>query len=230
MGKRKGNPWADWMMIGAMAAAAVYCVARIRDASVPDAPVVVESVEQPKKAEVKPIVPQQKKLEVEQDVSQPKSLEQIVIDKKTGLVVVQPRDSIQFYGARVLQGGSYRSVDKDLYDLLTKMADAYKVEFKKPLLVGPMWDTEGHKKGSKHYSGLAVDIDFGANLGTAEYTKADENNKTDRARAEFLLQFIQKYEKEHNKGFNALFNDPGFVEKNLCKSYPGHDNHIHIGK
>lgn len=212
MGKRKGNPWADWMMIGALAAAGVYGVARIRDAAVPDTPVVVESVEQPKKSEV------------EQDVSQPKSLEQIVMNGKTGLAIVQPRDSIQFYGERVLQGGNYRRVDKDLYELLTKMADAYRVEFNQKLFVGPMWDDEGHAKNSKHYKGLAVDIDFGANVGTAQY------NKTDKTKAEFLLRFVRKYSKDNGEQLTVLFNDPDFVKEGLCKSYPGHDNHIHIGK
>jgi len=152
-----------------------------------------------------------------------KPLEQIVVDEKTGLAVVQPRDSIQFYGERVLQGGKYRSVDKELYELLVKMADAYKVEFNQKLFVGPMWDDKGHTNGSKHYQGLAIDVDFGADVGTEAY-------KHDRKKAEFLLRYVQKYSKENNKKFTVLFNDLEFVREDLCKDYPGHHNHIHIGK
>ncbi len=144
-------------------------------------------------------------------------------DVKTGLAVVENRDSFQFYGDRVQKGGKYKEVDADLYELLMNMADSYKTEFNQKLFVGPMWDDQGHSKNSKHYEGTAVDIDFGANIGTAEYKK-------DRPKAEFLLRYIQKYEKEHNKEFKVLFNDKDFIKEGLCTYFEGHHNHIHIGK
>jgi hypothetical protein len=145
-------------------------------------------------------------------------------DNKTGLAVVKPRDSFQFYGERVQKGGRYRQLDADLYELLMKMADAYKAEFSQKLFIGPMWDDQGHSKNSKHYEGRAVDIDFGANVGTGQYEKSD------RKKAEFLLRYIQKYEKEHNKDFKVIFNDKEFIDEGLCSYFKGHDNHIHIGK
>jgi hypothetical protein len=154
-----------------------------------------------------------------------KPLEQLAeVDGETGLYSVAKRDSIQFYGERVGKDRKYRRVDRDLHDLLVKMADAYKAEFKQPLFVGPMWDDRGHSNNSKHYKGLAMDIDFGANVGTAQY------NNGDRKKAGFLLRYIQRYCRENNKKFSVLFNDEEFVKEGLCKSYPGHHNHIHIGK
>jgi hypothetical protein len=144
-------------------------------------------------------------------------------DVKTGLAVVENRDSFQFYGSRVQKSGKYRQVDADLYDLLMNMADSYKAEFSQKLFIGPMWDDQGHSKNSKHYEGKAVDIDFGANIGTLDY-------KTDRPKAEFLLRYIQKYAKEHNKEFKVLFNDRELIKEGLCTYFEGHHNHIHIGK
>lgn len=148
----------------------------------------------------------------------------ITKNAKTGLAIVENRDSFQFYGDRVAKGGKYREVDADLYELLMHMADAYKTEFSQKLFVGPMWDDQGHSKNSKHYKGSAVDIDFGANIGTEQY------QKTDKKKAEFLLRYIQKYEKEHNKDFKVIFNDKDFISEGLCAYFEGHHNHIHIGK
>jgi hypothetical protein len=217
--RRKNDFWNEMVVVGGLLAAGVYCFSKFNDMSVPVNPAVVSAVtskstdvSQPEKVEVKPVV------------SEPKQLEQIVVDEKTGLAVVQPRDSFQFYGERVLQGGKYRQVDKELYGLLAKMADAYKVEFNQRLFVGPMWDDKGHTSNSKHYKGLAVDIDFGANVGTAQYEKED------RKKAEFLLRYVQKYVKEHNKDFKVLFNDQDFIKEGLCSFFEGHHNHIHVSK
>ncbi len=160
---------------------------------------------------------------------EPVSLEKIVekapvVDKATGLVYVKKWDSVQFYGSRVTKDEKYRRVDKDLYNLLTGMADAYKVEFKTALFVGPMWDDQGHSANSKHYKGLALDIDFGANVGSEQYDKGD------RKKAEFLLRYIKKYAKENSKQFKVIFNDKDFIKEGLCSYFDGHHNHIHIGK
>ncbi len=209
MGKGKNGFWSDFILAGALTAAAVYAFVRIRDAPIPDKPVVVE-------------MPRIQEAKVE--VSEPKKLEQIVVDEKTGLSVVQPRDSFQFYGERVLQGGKYRHLDRDLYGLLSSMADAYKTEFSQKLFVGPMWDDKGHTSNSKHYKGLAVDIDFGADVGTEQY------NKADRKKAEFLLRYVKTYSQEHNKDFKVLFNDKDFINEGLCAYFEGHNNHIHVSK
>jgi hypothetical protein len=205
--------------VGGLLVVGAYCFSKFEDVSVPKKPAVV-SAEIPKSADVS----QPEKVEALPVVSEPKNLEQIVIDEKTGLAVVQSRDSIQFYGERVLQGGKYRQVDQELYVLLAKMADAYKVEFNQKLFVGPMWDDKGHSSNSKHYKGLAADIDFGANVGTAQYEKED------RKKAEFLLRYIWKYAKEYNKDFKVLFNDQGFIKEGLCSFFEGHHNHIHVSK
>jgi hypothetical protein len=184
---------------------------------------------------VKPILPERQQECVtvedapEKVVVEPVSLESIVqktpvVDKATGLLYVEKWDSIQLYGDRVTKDKKYRRVDKDLYNLLTNMADAYKVEFKQPLYVGPMWDNQGHSANSKHYTGLALDIDFGANVGTEQYKSAD------RKKAEFLLRYIKKYAKENSKQFKVIFNDKDFIKEGLCSFYQGHHNHIHIGK
>ncbi len=217
--RRKNDFWNEMLVVGGLLAVGAYCFSKFEDASVPKNPAVV-SAEIPKSADVS----QPEKVEAQPVVSEAKNLEQIIVDEKTGLAVVQQRDSIQFYGERVLQGGKYRQVDKDLYGLLAKMADAYKVEFNQKLFVGPMWDDKGHTKGSKHYSGLAADIDFGANVGTAQYEKED------RKKAEFLLRYIQKYGKEYNKDFKVLFNDQDFIKDGLCAFFEGHHNHIHVSK
>jgi hypothetical protein len=148
----------------------------------------------------------------------------IAYNQKTNLAVVRNRDSFQFYGDRVVKGGKYKEVDADLYELLMPMADSYKKEFSQKLFVGPMWDDQGHSKNSKHYEGKAVDIDFGANVGTKEYELKD------RVKAEFLLRYIRNYAKEHNKEFKVLFNDKDFIKEGLCTYFEGHHNHIHIGK
>lgn len=145
-------------------------------------------------------------------------------DITTNLAVVKNRDSFQFYGDRVVKGGRYRQLDSDLYELLMHAADAYKTEFSQKLFVGPMWDDKGHSKNSRHYGGRAVDIDFGANVGTKEY------DLKDRRKAEFLLRYIKSYAKENNKEFKVLFNDKDFIKDGLCTYFEGHHNHIHIGK
>ncbi len=208
MGRKKKSFWADAVFIGACAAAGLYCLARIRD-SADDAPLPAE----------KPVV-----IAAMPQPEAPKKLEQIVVDEKAVLTFVQSRESFQFYGDRVLKGGKYRQLDADLYGLLMHMADAYKAQFDQPLFIGPMWDDQGHVKNSKHYDGLAVDIDFGANIGTPQYIK------TDKDKAEFLLRHVQKYANKHNKEFKVLFNDPDFVNMKLCKESPGHHNHIHVSK
>jgi len=185
---------------------------------------------------VKPILPERlpECATVEDDPEkvvpvEPVSLETIVekapeVDRATGLVYVEKWGGIQFYGDRVTKDKKYRRVDRDLYNLLTGMADAYRAEFKQPLYVGPMWDDQGHSTNSKHYKGLALDIDFGANVGTEQY------NKGDRKKAEFLLRYIQKYANENSKQFKVIFNDKEFIKEGLCSFYQGHHNHIHIGK
>lgn len=218
MKKSKENFWSDVVFIGACTAAGLYCLARVREA-VNDAPLPAE----------KPAViaamprPEVPKKPLEQIVVDEKKSEKIVINEKPGLAIVQPRDSFQFYGDRVLKGGKYRQVDADLYELLMQMADSYQTQFKQPLFVGPMWDDQGHSKNSKHYQGRAVDIDFGANIGTEQY-------KNDRKKAEFLLRYVQKYAKEHNKEFKVIFNDKDFIREGLCTYFEGHHNHIHVSK
>ncbi|MEM3154816.1 MAG: hypothetical protein QW165_04620 [Candidatus Woesearchaeota archaeon] len=222
MDKKKENLLANLMLAGALSAVAIYGIAKLKQNF--DKPDVKVSVNIPNLyVSSKEVVAEIESNDGKKDgLLSP--LEQVVIDEKTGLAVVGNRDGFEFYGSRVLKGGKYRQVDRDLYELLMQMADAYKTEFKQKLFVGPMWDDQGHSKNSKHYKGLAVDIDFGANVGTEQYKKSD------RKKAEFLLRYIQKYAKEHNKNFKVIFNDKEFVREGLCVEYPGHHNHIHIGK
>jgi hypothetical protein len=185
---------------------------------------------------VKPVIPdrQQECANVEESPvekiiikDEPKSLEALLqpeVDKASGLVYVEKWGSIQFYGIRVTKDKKYRRLDRDLYDLLGSMAHAYKAKFNQPLYVGPMWDDQGHSANSKHYKGLALDIDFGANVGTEQYKNSD------RKKAEFLLLQIKEYSMKNKKSFKVLFNDPEFIDKGLCSFYQGHHNHIHIGK
>lgn len=212
MDKKKENLLGKIALATALSAAATFGITKVRrHFQVPE-------------SKIEQIVQETPKPEIKAAYVAPAVDYSISKDAKTGLAIVENRDSFQFYGDRVLKGGNYRRVDADLYELLMRMADAYKSEFNQKLFVGPMWDDQGHSKNSKHYRGLAVDIDFGANIGTEQY------QKTDRKKAEFLLRYIQKYEKEHNKDFKVIFNDKDFIKEGLCAYFEGHHNHIHIGK
>lgn len=212
MDKKKENLFGNLTLASALTAAAIFGGIKANEHYIGAKKTIEQNVQQS-------IVLQATELpELEQKVDY-----SIAYDQKINLAVVRNRDSFQFYGDRVVKGGKYKEVDADLYELLMPMADAYKTEFNQKLFVGPMWDDQGHSKGSKHYEGKAVDIDFGANIGTAEY-------KNDRPKAEFLLRYIQNYAKEHNKEFKVLFNDKDFIKEGLCAYFEGHHNHIHIGK
>ncbi len=212
MDKKKENLLANIALATTLTAAAIFGVIKFKQHYIDAKETIEQKVRQP-------IVLQ----EAEQPKLEQKVGYSIAYNPKTNLAVVKNRDSFQFYGDRVLKGGKYKEVDADLYELLMHMADDYKIQFKQPLFVGPMWDDQGHSNGSKHYEGKAADIDFGANIGTVGY-------KSDRPKAEFLLRYIRKYAKDHNKEFKVLFNDKDFINEGLCAYFEGHHNHIHIGK
>ena len=216
MDKKKENLFGNLALASALTAAAILGVVRVNQHYV-DSTVAIEQKVAKAPVQIIPEEPVEQHLEQKVDYS-------IAYDLKTNLAIVKNRDSFQFYGDRVSKGGKYREVDADLYELLMPMADAYKSQFNQKLFVGPMWDDQGHSKNSKHYEGMAADIDFGASVGTKDY------DLRDRPKAEFLLRYIRNYAKEHNKEFKVLFNDRDFIKEGLCAYFEGHHNHIHIGK